>query len=182
MSKTERERGDAAAADMAPRFCLLLAIAVVLASEQQAAEPSSPPLRIDDPTYFQQVRSSNASCVMRHCQCCSAAACRNCVDRRPVSTSTQGEQFGVPTNWTSCTNWSGYTWHWRLGNFHSWALPTLLTLALPCSDGPCNDDRDDYLPSAGSYTYDDAYDAIGHNHEPSASATECTCPTTARRR
>ena len=90
----------------------------------------------------------------------------------------QGEQFGVAVNWTACTNWSGYTcatggW----GVFDSEGIAYLVrSCPVSCSDGPCNNERDDYLPRAGSYTYDDDYDISGNYREPSASATECTCP------
>ena len=67
-----------------------------------------------------------------------------------------GEQFGVPTNWTSCTNWTGYKCkdgQWGVTEPDRIAY---LVAACPtsCLDGPCNPQSN----ADGDYFSYDSYD------------------------
>ena len=89
-----------------------------------------------------------------------------------------GEQFGVPTNWTSCTNWTGYKCkdgQWGVTEPDRIAY---LVAACPtsCLDGPCNPQNNadgDYF----SYdSYDDRSSDYGGRDYQVQEPTECQCP------
>ena len=80
-----------------------------------------------------------------------------------------GEQFGTPTNWTDCTNWTGYTCAHGGWGVRDAAAIAYLVAACPvsCLDGPCSAD----VTGLSSYAYD-SYDEVSERGRP----TVCGCP------
>ena len=82
----------------------------------------------------------------------------------------QGAQWGKVTNWTSCSNWTGYTCAgggWGINEPDSIAY---LVRACPvsCLDGPCN-------PSKQQLSYDD-FNSYYDSSRGSWESTVCSCP------
>ena len=93
----------------------------------------------------------------------------------------RGQQFGQQIDWTSCTNWTGYT---CATDAAQWGITDEADVAylvrscpVSCKDGPCNPDRlawdDDQYDGLSSYSYgrDYSWDDTGVENN-----GECPCP------